>query len=169
MPSTWRIPFRNVFTHTSAEKCLLQIAAPSGRNLIIPRFTVCHRSTASGYAFARWAKINSAGTAGSSATIVAFEDGGTSGESAVFTITAGPAGSSGVDTDWSSAPTIATSGGADIVYEHDARACNGGTWDWTGIALRNGGITVPQNTSIGLFVTCTAANYAPVVEIVVVQ
>lgn len=169
MPSTWSIPFRNVFTHTSAEKCILKIAAPSGRNLIIPRFTICHRSTASGYTLTRWAKLNGTGTEGSPATVVAFEDGGTSGESAVFTVTGGPAGSSGVDTDWATPPTIATSGGADIVYEHDARACNGGTWDWTGIALRNGGITVPQNTSIGLFVTCTAANYAPVVKVIVVQ
>lgn len=169
MPSTWSVPFRNVFTHTSAEKCILKIAAPSGRNIIIPRFTICHRSTASGYAFVRWAKLNGTGTHATPATIGTFEDGGTSGESAVFTVTGGPAGSSGVDTDWDTPPTIATSGGADIVYEHDARACNGGTWDWTGIALRNGGITVPQNTSIGLFVTCTAANYAPVVKVIVVQ
>lgn len=168
MPSTWRIPFQNVFTHTAAEKCLIKIAAPSGRNLIIPRFTICHRSTATGYVTARWLQI-SGGTAGSSATIVAGEDGGTSGETQAFTITGGPAGSSGVNTDWSTPPTIATSGGADIVYAHDSRACNGGTWDWTGVALRNGGITVPQNTSIGLWLTCTVSNYAPVVELVIVQ
>lgn len=169
MPSQWVFHTRAVFTHSTETKCLLTIAAPSASNLIIPRYSIAHACTTSVYAYTRWLKVT-AGTTTGSTTILATEDGGTSGESQRFTVASGPVGSAGVDAQWTTtAPPIVQSGGVDILYEHDLLAANGGSRDWTGVARARGGIVVPANTLIGLYVTCTGAAYAPAITVYVNQ